>query len=105
MSKKNPHRMVRGFCPKCGPSWISILEEGASYFIGISTPNWSCADWVGQCYYCHAYLETSFGDDREVRKMEWTPVDDEKIEFLFGNSSRTRTDQKSRRKWDSELDV
>jgi hypothetical protein len=105
MSEMYPQRRVRGYCPNCGPSWITVLEEGASYFIGLSTPNWYCTHWVGQCSDCHAYLETSFDDDRTDKKQEWTLVDDEKIEFLFGNPPRLQTDPQTHPLGDSELNA
>ena len=87
MPHQKPQRTISGACPACGPSRISVLLEGSSYFIGISTPNWWCTVWHGRCCNCHAYVEVRFEDEQKSDKLEWTLMDEEAIDFLFGPSS------------------
>jgi hypothetical protein len=104
MSDQKPQRLIRGDCPSCGPSSIRVVLEGASYFIGLSTPNWSCCDWNGECQKCHACLESHFEEDPEAEALDWTLVDEEKVEFLLGHSPPAQTDRQNHPLWDSELD-
>jgi hypothetical protein len=103
MSHQKPQRIVSGSCPTCGASRIDVLLEGNSYFIGLSTPNWWCTVWHGRCCNCHAYLETFFDDEQEAEKLDWTRMDDEVIDFLFGQSAPEQTDTQKHRPSDSEL--
>jgi hypothetical protein len=104
MSHHTPQRTIKGTCPSCGPSRINVVLESSSYFSGITTPNWSCATWIGQCCKCQSYLESDVDDEQEIETLEWTPIDEEKVEFLFGGSSTTKTHPQTDPLWDSELD-
>jgi hypothetical protein len=88
MPHQKPLRIVSGCCPACGPSRISVFLEGASHFIGLSTPNWSCSDWKGRCCNCHSYLEACFEDEKEAEKLHWTLIDEEAIDFLLRHEGK-----------------
>jgi hypothetical protein len=103
MSHQQPQRIISGSCPTCGPSRVGVLLKGSSHFNGLSPP-WLCTTWKGLCCNCHAYLETYFEDEQEAKKLEWTRIDDEAIDFLFGQSAPERTDTQTHPPWDSELD-
>lgn len=89
MAHPDSQRLIRGTCPNCGPSRISILLEGSCHFN--STPNFWCSTLIGRCHGCGSHLETYF-DDEESEKLEWAVVDEEKVEFLFGPISPPRSD-------------
>ncbi len=89
MAHRTPQRTINGVCPVCGQSRISVVLEGSTTFF-CAGPNAYCAWWVGQCHRCHRYLESYRDADRKSDEQEWTPVDEEKVEFLFGSPSPTR---------------
>jgi hypothetical protein len=91
MSNHTQQRTINGVCPNCGLSQKSVALEGSSHFSGITTPNWSCMLWIGWCSKCRACLETYFDDGQEIEALEWTVVDEEKLEFLFGDLSSIPT--------------
>ena len=91
MSDQIPQRTLKGVCPNCGPTQIDVVLEGSSHFNGISTPNWWCVNWIGWCCKCRVCLEAYLDDGKEVATLEWIAVDDEKVDFLFGDSSPTPT--------------
>src|SRR5262249_41127941 len=100
MPRENPAKEISGVCPNCGPSRIRVLLESSSYFTGISTPNWSCLNWHGQCCSCHSYIEISFDTEEDVGKQKWTPMDDDKVAFLLGDSPPSQTDTQTHPLWD-----
>jgi hypothetical protein len=104
MCHQNPQRIITAVCPNCGPSQISVVLEGSSGFIGFSASNRSCGYWAGRCCKCHASLETPLDGDQLALTLEWTPVDEEKLAFLLGDSLPTHGGSQAHPLWDSELD-
>jgi hypothetical protein len=89
VSCENPQKVTTGVCPNCGPSRIIVLLESSPNFIGISTPNWWCNSWHGQCCNCHAYIEIDFENEEDVGTLKWSFMDEDKVEFLFRDSPPT----------------
>jgi hypothetical protein len=102
--KNKSSKIVTGACPLCGPSRIGIVLEGSMYSIAISGPNEWCITWLGRCFNCLSYLKTSFEEAEEGEGLEWTPMDEEKVEFLLGPSPPTPSDPRADPSWDFDLD-
>jgi hypothetical protein len=103
-SDQNPQKMISTVCPNCGPSRIRVVLEGAADFIRISRPNWSSDYWAGRCCKCGACVETHLESDQLAATLEWTTVDEEKLELLLGNSSTPQGGSLTHPLWDAELD-
>jgi hypothetical protein len=103
-SKNEPSKIVTGSCPFCGPSRICIVLERGSYYTAISGPSWCGSLWVGRCCHCLSYLETEFDEADEVERLEWTSMEEDKVEFLLGPSPPAPSDPRADPLWDVELD-
>jgi hypothetical protein len=104
MSPQGPQKVITGICPNCGPSRIIVVLEGWLNFTAVSTSTRSCDYWAGRCCQCHACFETHLDSDLLATTLEWTFVDEEKLGFLFGDSSPPQDDLPTHPPWNAERD-